>query len=244
MAKLGPVNNSTPYIYRSKFGHWGVMFWSKFVVNQRIFKLRAKISGVTIWSKFAVLKRTQLGPDNNPYLDQIVTPQHVFFNNFSFQNGKSSKMGKNGQNDNFSHLAKRALCCNPPLDQTIGVFNLHLNKGNIDVEQITKLKIRKTNKGKGDLKEKIREEPNKKRIDETKLCNWIFCCCSFRETKAKKNIKKERDKNKEPKEKKEQEWRKKIKRERQKKRKWKRGRPKKAKKKQRETLQNKQKCPF
>ena len=47
------------------------LFWTK--------KLRTKISGVTIWSKSAFLKRTQLGPDNNPYLDQIITPQNVFF---------------------------------------------------------------------------------------------------------------------------------------------------------------------
>ena len=42
-------------------------------------KLRANISGVIIWSKFAFLKRTQLGPGSNPYLDQIITPQNIVF---------------------------------------------------------------------------------------------------------------------------------------------------------------------
>ena len=39
-----------------------------------------------IWSKFAFFKRTQLGPDNNPYLDQIVTPQNaILFEFFAFK---------------------------------------------------------------------------------------------------------------------------------------------------------------
>ena len=38
-----------------------------------------------------------------------------------------------------------------------------------------------------DLKEKTRQEtPQRERIDENKLCNLIFACCSFHETKAKK----------------------------------------------------------
>ena len=42
-------------------------------------KLRTKNSGVIIWSKLAFLKRTQLGPDNSPDLDQKITPQNAFF---------------------------------------------------------------------------------------------------------------------------------------------------------------------
>ena len=42
-------------------------------------KLRTEKSGFIIWSKFALLKRTQLGPDNNPYLDQIITPDILLF---------------------------------------------------------------------------------------------------------------------------------------------------------------------
>ena len=66
-------------------------------------KLRAKISGVIIWSKFVFFKRTQLGPDTDPCLDQIKTPQDACFFCvfFAFQNvlkylffEKQPKIGK------------------------------------------------------------------------------------------------------------------------------------------------------
>ena len=90
------------YVYMFVYVCCGVIIWSKFglfrgyylvqvcvlknIVCQQHYKNRgfsifqvARIkSGVLIWCKFAFLKRTQLGPDNNPYLDQIITPQNVF----------------------------------------------------------------------------------------------------------------------------------------------------------------------
>ena len=77
-------------------GFWGVIIWSKFDffehglsthyiigVSAHFFwtkkKLCAKMWGVIIWSKFAFLKRAQLGPDADPYLDQIMTPQNAIF---------------------------------------------------------------------------------------------------------------------------------------------------------------------
>ena len=72
----------------------GFIIWSKFVFLNTVCpqhyknrgfstflnkKLRTNISGVIIWSKLALLKRTQLGPENNPYLDQIMTPQMYLF---------------------------------------------------------------------------------------------------------------------------------------------------------------------
>ena len=56
--------------------HYKNRGFSTFVVTK---KLRAQNSGVVIWSECAFLKRTQLGSDNNPYLDQIITPQTVFW---------------------------------------------------------------------------------------------------------------------------------------------------------------------
>ena len=44
----------------------------------------AQKSGVIIWSELAFFKRTQLGPDNDPYLDQIMTPQKAFWGEFFF----------------------------------------------------------------------------------------------------------------------------------------------------------------
>ena len=85
------------------------------------------MSGVIIWSKFAFSKRTQLGPENNPYLDQIITPQNVFFLNlFAFIKNvlkyqfllcffwTSTKIGitpppPKKKNDNLSHFAKHRL---------------------------------------------------------------------------------------------------------------------------------------
>ena len=45
-----------------------------------------KISGVISWSKFAFFKRTQLGPDIDPCLDQTMTPQNASFVFFAFKN--------------------------------------------------------------------------------------------------------------------------------------------------------------
>ena len=159
---------------------------------------------------------------------------------------------KNGpkKNDNFSHFAKhrfikKPVLLQPPFWPKIGVFQLGflkpktmmLNKNITQNQQKNKDKKR-------DFKEKRRQE----NIDEGKLCNWIFWCCSFHETKAEKKEKERRDKNKEAKESKKerQEGKEKMtrRRERQRKKNWKRGRPKKAKDKQRETLKNKQIMPF
>ena len=114
----------------------GVIIWSKFVflntVCQKHYKNRGfstcfekkscaqKNSGVIIWSKFAFLKRTQLGPDNNPYLDQIITPQMYFFVFCCFKNvlkylfysafENQQILATNApKNDNFSHFAKHRL---------------------------------------------------------------------------------------------------------------------------------------
>ena len=56
----------------------------------------------------------------------------------------------------------------PPLDPKLVFVNKHFLKRNIDVEQKTKLTIRKKTKiKKGDLKEKRRKEtPQRERIDE------------------------------------------------------------------------------
>ena len=58
------------------------------------------------------------------------------------------------KNDNFAHFAKHRLiknplCCNPLFFEKLVVFlNLHFLKKNTDVEQKTKLKIRKKSKDK------------------------------------------------------------------------------------------------
>ena len=41
--------------------------------------VRKQFRGYYLVQVCVFLKRTQLGPDNNPYLDEIITPRNVFF---------------------------------------------------------------------------------------------------------------------------------------------------------------------
>ena len=100
------------------------------------------------------------------------------------------------KNDNFSHFAKHRFTKNtvslqPPFWPKIGVFQLGFfwnqkqwcwTKNNLKSEK------KKQRYGKREFKEEKRLETPKK-IDEGKLCNWIFWCCSLRETKATKKTK-------------------------------------------------------
>ena len=81
---------------------WGVIIWAKFAflqnhVCQKHYKNRG-FSTFFFWKKncarefevllsgpsWSFLRCSQLGPDNNTYLAQIVTPQNAFFFNFCF----------------------------------------------------------------------------------------------------------------------------------------------------------------
>ena len=87
--------------------------------------------------------------------------------------------------------------------------------------------------------QRTRQETKKReRIDEKELCNWIFWCCSFHETKAKEEPKESTKERQEGRKK----GKNKIKTEQEKLKKG--GGQKTAKEKQRETLKNKQKMPF
>ena len=151
-------------------------------------------------------------------------------------------------------------CCNPPLDPRCVILTcLFWNwKTFIHVEQETQLKSGKsTDKKKGFQREKkTGNSQTEKGLTKISFLRYLFWCCSFHETKAKKK-KKERDKTRnrkkakrktrrnEEKKKQERKWERERERDRERqrkrKRKWKRGRLKKAKEKQRETLKNKQK---
>ena len=79
-----------------------------------------------------------------------------------------------------------------PLWPKIGVFNLcFFETKNIDVEQTHKGKSGKKNKDKKKGISKRKQDNNKKDtgLMKKKLCNLIFWCCSFHETKAKKTEK-------------------------------------------------------
>ena len=124
------------YLVQVCFLHWlskstikiGVsahFFWTK----SRARKFQGLLSGPSLH-----LKRTKIGPDNNPYLDQILTPQNVFFGEMfalkMCQNTyfysvfwKSTKVAKSQKTITFHILQntgkrkKTTLCCNPPLEQ-------------------------------------------------------------------------------------------------------------------------------
>ena len=145
---------------------------------------------------------------------------------------------------------KKALCCNPRLDQKLVFLNLHfLEKKNIDVEQKENSKSGESKDKERGFERKRREETNKTEKESMNKNFVIAHLTLFLSWNKAKNKQKERkSQNKKPKEsKKDKEGRKKenkireIEREREKKkRKWKRGRPKKAKQKHRETLKNRQ----
>ena len=151
------------------------------------------------------------------------------------------------KNDNFSQFAKHRLIKNT-VNWCFSTW-VFWNQNN-DVEQKHNFKSAKKSKDKkkGFPKRKEDRKPKKRKIDEGKLCNWIFWCCSYHETKAKKKEKERKRQKQGSKRKQKRKTERKGKRtrrgERQRKKNWKRGRPKKAKEKQRETLKNKQKMPF
>ena len=179
------------------------------------------------------------------FLKSAEIPMFIVLLNFN------QNLPKNGpqKNDNFSHFAKhrfmikKPFCCNPPFDQNWCYSTCVFETKNNDVEQKHNLKSAKNkDKKNGFQREKKTGNQKRENIDEGKLCSWIFWCCSFHETKAKKKEKERKRQNKEAKEsKKERQERKekRTRRERQKKRNWKRGSPKKAKEKQRETHETK-----
>ena len=78
-----------------------------------------KLEGLLSDPSWQFLKRNKLGPDNNPYLDQIITPQNSFslfcffcclklFTVFLNIN-KSWQIKMARKNYNFSHFAKHRL---------------------------------------------------------------------------------------------------------------------------------------
>ena len=82
---------------------WGVIIWAKFVFYKTLFvknTIKIGVSALFFWKKncarkfevllsgpsWPFLSCSQLGPDNNTYLAQIITPQNAFFVFFAFKN--------------------------------------------------------------------------------------------------------------------------------------------------------------
>ena len=142
---------------------WGVIIWAKFAFYKTLFvkkHYKIGVSALLYWKKkcarkfevllsgpsWPFLSCSQLGPDNNTYLGQIITPQNGFFFKFlllkmcrntyfivlfEHQPKLGKKRGK--KNDNFSHFAKHRLlkkpfCCNTPFHQKIVFFKLFVLK--------------------------------------------------------------------------------------------------------------------
>ena len=210
------------------------------------------------------LSCSQLGPDNNTYLAQIITPQNgflllffmcwntyfiVFFEHLP-------KFGKKwSKNDNFSHFAKHRLikkkkrfCCNPPFDQKLVFFNFVFwnQKHWCWTKNITKNQEKNKDNKKG-LQRNTRQETKKREnISGKNESQFKISCCSFHEPKAKKENEKEtktRNKKKTKKKDKKEEIKTRA-RERQRKRNRKRGGQKRLREKERETLKINKKCPF
>ena len=206
---------------------------------------------VVIWSKLAFLRRANLDQIITSNLDQIITSKNVLF--FVFVALKNlltylflqcfwksrNNWQKNApkQTITFHTLQKKTFCCTPFVKK-LCFLNLHLSKKKHWCWTKNKTSGKKTKIGKGNLKEKRREETNK---NEKGLMNENFVIEYFdvvlfmkQKQRRKKKEKEAKTRNKKKaKQKKKAGW-KKRKRERQRKRKWKRGRPKKASEKERE----------
>ena len=117
-----------------RLAFWGVIIWAEFAFYKTLFVKNTIKIGVSalFWNKncarkfevllsgpsWPFLSCSQLGPDNNIYLAQIIAPQNVIcgfllwkicWNTcshrvFEHQPKLAPKMGK--KNDNFSHFAK------------------------------------------------------------------------------------------------------------------------------------------
>ena len=144
------------------------------------------------WPSWPFLSCSKLGPDNNTYLAQIITPQNGIFVFFAYKNvlkylfcsvfninqniAKSNQ--RNKKNDNFSHFAKkRRVHKNPryvatPLFQKLVLFftYLFLKAKTLMLNKKAQIESGKTKTRKRDLKEKTRPETKQReRIDEKKL---------------------------------------------------------------------------
>ena len=207
------------------------------------------------------LSCSKLGPDNNTYLAQIITPQNgIFFaykmcwNTYVYSvfniNQNLAKMGQK-KTITFHILQKKGpkkrYFATPPFSK-LGVFFLFFflvffwTQKHWWWTKKHKLKSgKKTKTRERDLKDKTRQEIKKQKGLMNKTLKFKVVLFMNRKQRRKKRKRQKRNQKKQTKKDK-TEGKQKITRER--KRKWKRGRPKKDKEKQRETLKNKQKCPF
>ena len=191
------------YIYRSYYWVqvWPfliVIIWSKFVFLETLFvkntinivvsadlfeetNCARNFSIFIIWSKLAFVLDPQLGPDNNPTLDQIRTILNGhFFLNLCWHT-------------ELKYLILQCPDKNVRLNLSFWISKTFmLNKKH-------NLKSGETSNIKNGCQRENKTGNRQKRDWWKQFCNILFWCCSFHETKAKK---KERDKNKEPKEKK------------------------------------------
>ena len=209
-----------------------------------------------------IFKRTKLGPDNIPYLDQIITPQNVFLLLNMCQNtfltvffehqpnfgGKRQKI-----NDNFSQNTGyiKNVMLQPPLDQQFVCvcFFFYLSFfRNIDVKQKAKLKSRKHKvKEKGFERKRRQTTPNRKdwwkRNFKFSILMLFFSWNKSKETRERNKKTKTRKQNEAKKKEKQEGRKKKHKREAEKEEVKKRGEKRLRRNKGRH-WKNKQKCPY
>ena len=133
--------------------------------------------------------------------------KYLFYSVFKHQPRFAKRMAP--KNDNFSHFAKhrfiKKLCCNPPLDQTLGFFNLCVwNPKTLMLKKKHNLKSGKKTKIEKYISSLKQDRKHKKKKDWwKKLCNlilWIFISDvvpSRNQKKAKKKDKKEEMKEQE-----------------------------------------------
>ena len=199
---------------------WGVIIWAKFaflqntVCQKNTIKVgvrhlffenkiaRANLRCYYLGPSWPFLSCSQLGPDNNTYLAQTITPQNtteipIFIVFFEHQPKLAKEMGK--KNDDFSHFAKHRLIKKNGLLQLpfwpkIGVFQFwFFQPKTLMLNKKHNLKSGKAKIRKRDWKEKQDRKPPKKKIDEKKLqFNVLMLFLSWNKSKEERKGKKQR----------------------------------------------------
>ena len=188
---------------------WGAIIWSKlFVLKKQSLSQNTmnigvsahfsekkgsalKFEGLLSGPSWPFPKSNKLGPDNNSYLDQKITPPYVFclkkrcWNTYfySFFQNINQILAKKWPPKTIACtfckiqvINKRRFVAVPLLTIFKLVFFL---KENIDVE--IKHNLKSGNKKRREqINDKTRQKtPKTERIEENKLSNWMFWCSSF-----------------------------------------------------------------
>ena len=197
-ANIGPALNSTAYIYiyavellsEPRLASWGVIIWAKFVFTKmyqnaikyiyiyifRHIKKEVHLQGLVSWPTWSFLCCNKLGPDNNPYLAQIITSHDVFLSEDVLKNPSPTVLFEH-QNKFARNWAKKTMIFHifkarvinknvllqPPISPTMCLLSWHFLKTKALLLHKNTTQDLKNTKMKGHLKDKSRQDTKKQK---------------------------------------------------------------------------------